>query len=65
MYGFSEPSLIIIIFQSHFALFTYDYFDLDPIVLIGKHLFISVGMTTRQGYKLLIYLDSFVSICVS
>ena len=33
-------------------------------VLKGKYLFISVGMTTRHGYKLFIYLDSFFNMLI-
>ena len=57
MYRFSEPSLVNYYFPNSFPLCAYDYFDFDPIVLLGKYLFISVGMNTRHGYKLLIYLD--------
>ena len=57
MYGFSKPSLIIIILPNLFALRAYEYFGLDPIVLLEKYLFIFVGITTRCGYRLLIYLD--------
>ena len=57
MYVFSEPGLIIGIIPNLFALSAYEYFGLDPIVLIKKYLFISVGMTTRCGYILLIHFD--------
>ena len=47
----------LLLFSKSFALRAYDYFDLDPIVLIGKYLFISVGMTMLHGDMLLIYSD--------
>ena len=59
IYGFSQPVLVNYYFPRSFSLHLYDYSNLDPIVLIGKYIFISVVMTTRHGYKLLIYLDNF------
>ena len=43
MYGFSEPSLVIISSQSH-AHFVHMYIPvyIDPIVLIGKYIFIYI-----------------------
>ena len=47
-------------FPTSFAFCACSYFDLDPNGIIGKYLFISVGMTTRHGFKVLIYLVWFV-----
>ena len=51
-------------FQKSFAPCAYDYFDSDLIILIGKYLFIFVGMTTRHGYQLLTDLDQSGFICL-
>ena len=47
--GFLNP-VWELLFSKSFALRVYAYLDLDPIVFIGKYLFISVGMTTRHAY---------------